>query len=215
MAQFKLEGAIFENNELWFDKNIPNWEAFLGQHHNRPTKYLEIGSSRGRSVCWALMNILQHKDSTATCIDPFDGAFEPEKICKHNQINYFDVFQHNIKLTQAADKVRIFKDFSANILAKLQCTPSELNSYDIIYIDGSYTSYDVLTDAIMAWPLLKQGGFLIFDDYHWRDNGKPHLEPRLAIDSFHSCFVDFIELVSKGWQVIYRKKMTSKISRVN
>ena len=33
----------------------------------------------------------------------------------------------------------------------------------IVYIDGSHRPEDVLTDAVMAWKLLKEGGIMILD----------------------------------------------------
>ena len=42
-----------------------------------------------------------------------------------------------------------------------------LETYDIIYIDGSHATSDVLEDAVLSYRLLKPGGLLIFDDYHW------------------------------------------------
>lgn len=33
----------------------------------------------------------------------------------------------------------------------------------VVYIDGSHDASDVLTDAVMAWKLLAQGGIMILD----------------------------------------------------
>ena len=33
----------------------------------------------------------------------------------------------------------------------------------VIYIDGSHLAQDVLTDAVMAWKLLKTTGIMILD----------------------------------------------------
>lgn len=33
----------------------------------------------------------------------------------------------------------------------------------VVYIDGSHWAKDVLTDAVMAWRLLKEGGVMILD----------------------------------------------------
>lgn len=35
----------------------------------------------------------------------------------------------------------------------------------VVYIDGSHLPQDVLTDATMAWKLLKNGGIIIFDGW--------------------------------------------------
>lgn len=40
--------------------------------------------------------------------------------------------------------------------------------FDLVYIDGSHYSHDVLSDAVLSFPLLKVGGHMLFDDYLWR-----------------------------------------------
>jgi len=39
--------------------------------------------------------------------------------------------------------------------------------FDYISIDGSHEAADVLSDAVLSWPLLKTGGLICFDDYEW------------------------------------------------
>lgn len=39
--------------------------------------------------------------------------------------------------------------------------------FDLVYIDGSHLRLDVLSDASMAWRLLREGGVMVFDDYEW------------------------------------------------
>ena len=44
-------------------------------------------------------------------------------------------------------------------------------------MDGSHHARDVLQDAVLAWGLLRPGGYMIFDDYEWVSNvtpDKPH-----------------------------------------
>lgn len=36
----------------------------------------------------------------------------------------------------------------------------------VVYIDGSHLPQDVLTDAVMAWKLLKNEGIMIFDGWY-------------------------------------------------
>jgi predicted O-methyltransferase YrrM len=59
---------------------------------------------------------------------------------------------------------------------------------DLIYIDGSHEAKDVLTDLVLAYHMLKPGGFIICDDYMWRQNTNPLSSPKLGIDSFYNCF---------------------------
>jgi predicted O-methyltransferase YrrM len=57
-------------------------------------------------------------------------------------------------------------------------------TFDEIYVDGSHVADDVLTDGIIAWRLLKQGGVLIFDDFLWPCYLRARANPAWAINLF-------------------------------
>ena len=38
-------------------------------------------------------------------------------------------------------------------------------SFDFIYIDPSHQAPDILTDAVLAFKLLRLSGVMVFDDY--------------------------------------------------
>lgn len=59
------------------------------------------------------------------------------------------------------------KDRSFNALAKLA---KKGLMYDIVYIDGAHDTLNVLSDALLGWGLLREGGLMIFDDYDWKDD---------------------------------------------
>ena len=39
--------------------------------------------------------------------------------------------------------------------------------FDLIYVDGDHSSDQVKIDLINSWNVLKNGGFLVLDDYMW------------------------------------------------
>ncbi|MHB0960811.1 MAG: class I SAM-dependent methyltransferase [Pirellulaceae bacterium] len=179
----------------WFTNNIPVWQQALAELQGQPNiRYLEIGVYEGRSAVWMLENILTHPTATVTAIDLFDGPYRER---------YFA----NIRRTGAADKVTSIANFSQIALRELP-----LDSYDIIYIDGSHAKEDVLEDAVLSWRLLKEGGMLIFDDYQWAGSfavgtsDKPSDFPKTAIDAFVQCFGDHLEVTHNAYQIILRKK---------
>ena len=78
--------------------------------------------------------------------------------------------------------------------------------YDFIYIDGSHVAKDVMTDACMAWPLLKKGGIMVFDDYLWGNPRDSLHRPKPAIDAFTNLFAEELDIVHMGYQLIIQKK---------
>ena len=177
---------------------------------------LEIGSFEGKSTVWFIDNILKNEKSTITCIDPWMNYYlstdsfnsYDEKTKTKSGIDYIkdDIkgnFLNNINQTGFSNKVNMIQGLSHLELPKLL---NESKKYDYIYIDGNHTSPFVLTDAIMSWYLLKPDGLLIFDDYKWDNFGGPKTtSPKLAVDSFVSCFEDYIEVIWVDWRYIVKK----------
>ena len=155
---------------------------------------LEVGLFEGRSAFWMLEQILTDPTSRLVGIEPFGDPYGVE--------NVEGRFYANLEKSEAADRVEVIKGFSQIELRKLP-----LESFDIIYIDGSHRAVDVLEDAVLSYRLLKDGGLLIFDDYLWQRRWHPSKRPEKAVDVFHVFFGDQFEMVHAGYQVIMRRRV--------
>ena len=98
---------------------------------------------------WMLEHVLTHPTVVLTGVDVFDG---PHK----------DRCFANIKRTGASAKATLITGYSQLVLRGFP-----LNSFDIIYVDGSHAKNDVLGGRRPLWRLLREGGILIFDYYRW------------------------------------------------
>jgi predicted O-methyltransferase YrrM len=190
-------------------RHIPTWKKYLrsfaGKSH---IHMLEIGTWEGRSACWFLQNILTHSTARITCIDTFaysEICFKAypymRKIVPHLERR----FAYNIRVLGAKKKVTKIKNYSQRYLRTLPLR----EIFDIVYIDGSHVACDILTDAVLCWPLLRTQGVLIFDDYRYCCLADPEnalLKPKTAIDAFLTIFGDQLEILTKrGRQVLVRK----------
>jgi predicted O-methyltransferase YrrM len=192
----------------WFSHNIPVWEQLVTLLPGTPGQrnFLEIGSFEGRSAVWMAENMMTEGDNLR-CIDTWEGS---EEHSAETVQGIEDRFRHN--LVVAAKKFprrRIFQHKSASVqeLAHwLVEAPEDHPTFDFIYIDGSHTAKDVLTDACMAWPLLKQGGLMVFDDYLWGDSRDILHRPKMATDFFVNTFAESLDIVHIGHQFAVRKK---------
>lgn len=187
----------------WFSNNIPRWQQnlkkLIKKGKNTPLLALEIGSFEGRSAIWTLENILVHPDSQIICVDNYDSV--PTR--KRNAIK--QRFLQNI--SSFGDKISLIEDDSRNALK----SPTILNKqFDLIYIDASRHSKNVLEDAILSLPLLKVGGYIVFDDY---TSSKEHDYscPKKGIDTFLDIFNDELKVEHASWQLIARKKPAKKL----
>lgn len=184
----------------WFSHNIPNFQHCMSILPERK-EFLEIGCFEGRATVWMLQNALVD-NGWITCIDTFGGSEEHAK----RGMDFSELrntFEANVEEAKKEKQgVRVIADTSYKGLA--WCISAD-KKFDFIYIDGSHTAPDVMTDACMAFGLLKKGGVMLFDDYLWKDmEGLLH-RPKIAVDLFTSLFSEQCEIVALGYQLGVRK----------
>jgi len=166
-------------------------------------KYLEIGAFEGRSA--AFVHSLLDGNVDITVIDDFD--LNPE-IADSLMRSAFSKFKANMAAIGAGSSVEVIKGQSAQHLPRLL---ADKRYFDIIFIDGSHATLDVIVDAAMSFKLLVAGGLMIFDDYWYRrlDIGRGY-RPKLAIDGFVGAMCHEIDVLDVAAQVFIRKRRTER-----
>ena len=185
----------------WFPWGPQIWPEII---QFLPTRkdFLEIGSYEGRSTVWTIEHMMED-GGEIVCIDTWEGGAEHT----NGEMDGSKVrFDNNIKVVREKFPNRNVSACTGRSVDWLAALIQEKRQFDFIYIDGSHIAKDVLTDACMAWPLLKKEGLLVFDDYLWRiPNMTTVQRPKIAIDSFVNIFESELAMVHNGYQLIVRK----------
>ena len=203
----------------WFHWSPEVWTQLIPMLPERDAGegrcFLEIGSFEGRSTVWIVENMMQSNDGTRCsddiyCIDTWEGG---EEHTEEDMAAVEKRFSHNIGVVVDKFPDRVVEWQKGSSVYGLSCLLTGVDSdedqpyYSFIYIDGSHIAKDVLTDACMAWPLLKPKGFMVFDDYNWMPSPRDILHrPKLAIDAFVNIFAEEVEIVHVGYQMVIRKR---------
>jgi len=170
----------------WFRyRNQKTWSTFLLPKYGGmdPVKMVQIGVFEGMDLVWCLQNILKNRESHAVAIDPW----EPTRKLKKDRMNQVEA-NARANLSVAPGKVTIHKGFSADVLKVL---PKE--SFDLVVVDGDHNSDAVYKDAMLSLPLLKKGGWMLFDDVRNRREKADHVQA--GLDDFKADFGDRVEEV--------------------
>lgn len=182
----------------WFSHNISNFQI-ISKMLPDCNSILEIGCFEGRATCWMLENMLPI-DGAIVCVDTFKGS-EEHKLLELDGL--FERWKTNVEwVRKEGQKCFGLQGKSYDALAELI---TDNYKFDFIYIDGSHTAYDVMTDACMAWGMLKQGGIMLFDDYLWQDMPGLLHRPKLGVDFFTTLFSEQNQLCLLGYQYALRK----------
>jgi predicted O-methyltransferase YrrM len=191
----------YQYTKDWFGWAPRVWEQLI-PHLPARKYFLEIGSFEGRSAVWTAENMMED-GGEIYCIDTWEGGAEhtPEDMAGTEER-----FKHNVGLVMDNFVDRNVLPIKSTSVKALGGLIAQKKQFDFIYIDGSHLAKDVLTDACMAWPLLKSKGFMVFDDYLWKPQGFTLLQrPKVAIDAFVNMFEDELNIAYSGYQLIVRK----------
>ncbi|WP_217575895.1 class I SAM-dependent methyltransferase [Mesorhizobium sp. GbtcB19] len=192
----------FEGKALstdWTSRFFPVWATLLAARREAPLDVLEIGSWEGRSAIFFLRYLASCR---LTCIDSFEGSTEHALRLKwSNQLPHIEQ-RFDFNLAEFQGRFEKLKAMSSAALAGLI---AERRRFDLIYIDGSHHSADVLADAVASWQMIDKGGLIIFDDYEWAFFADEADRPKLGVDTFLARHKGEYRELHRGEQLIIQK----------
>ena len=173
----------------------------------KPMRILELGSYKGETTTY-LINLLPQiivltnlSPIEIHCVDTWGGSIthhdeniDMEMIWKEFQ------FYTSEAISKQEGKVRLFIHTGRTDKICCEILAKRWNEkFDLIYIDASHESPDVLCDAVLSFRLLRTGGVIIFDDYIWSEGYLPTVDilrsPKLAIDSFLNIYARKLKII--------------------
>ena len=168
-----------------------------------PRSILEIGSWKGRSA----INMARHVKnrglaSEVVCVDTWLGSSEhwlkeqPDwfrsLLIHHGRPQLYNTFLSNVVRAGLQDTITPFPCTSETACIVL----GKLNFYfDVCYVDAAHEYAAVKRDLTGAWPLLREPGVMIGDDYDWKG-------VRDAVDEFALEKGVFVHQEAEKWVIV-------------
>ena len=189
--------------------DYPNWFAQTAQHNFEQfltplagtdyLNFLQLGVFTGDASVWLCENILTGDYCHLYDVDTWRGSDEEE----HKSMDFVSVYDTYRQKTGHYHQIEKATQTTVEFLTKFNTD----KCFDFIYVDADHTTVGVILDAELAWPLLKSGGIMAFDDYTWgHESGDPRLAPMVGIDLFLHRHEGDYELLTKNTQVWVKKK---------
>jgi predicted O-methyltransferase YrrM len=192
----------FRDKEIstdWSSRYFDTWTSLLAPRREQTLEVLEVGSWEGRSAIFFLQYL---KNCRLTCIDTFRGSREHLEVTRWADALPFIEARFDSNVAEFGQRVTKIKDASTMALARLL---TERRCFDVVYLDGSHHSADVLSDAMLAWPMVRDRGIVIFDDYEWSFYADAAATPKPAVDAFLFVQAGRFRELHRGYQVIIEK----------
>lgn len=180
----------------WFDQTArENFERHLLPLADQPLHCLQLGAFAGDATMWMLAHLPQ---SVLTDVDTWGGSDG-----LYGEWDLEEVLALYLRRTKGLTQVITYQMPASHYLRNSQSLAA---SFDFIYIDADHHAEAVLADAVNAWPLLKIGGLMAFDDYIWEAPSGDELDsPHPAVDAFCSIYGRHLEMVEDNQQKWVRK----------
>jgi len=179
----------------WMHKE--NMEKYLPRFKGQPVHFIEIGSFEGMTTCWLIDNFLTHPEASITAIDPCTNYPIPgfDRVINDGlMVRFLNNTQHH------RHKIKFYRNTST---AALPTLPPD--HFSFIYVDGDHRPEIAYQDGVLSWPLLKRGGIMIFDDYHWLEEVNKAYSPCEGVDRFVREFKPIVLEANRDNQVVVEK----------
>ena len=171
----------------WFSNHMNIWNFFLVNINK--FNYLEIGTFEGRS---ALFVSELNNCKKIVCVDPYMNY--PEADFKMS-----DVFENVNEKFKKIKNIKLIKKKSDDFFLE------NLETFNVIYIDGYHEYEYVKRDFINSMSCLEKNGILICDDFLWFAYNKLEKNPIAAILECYNDYKDVLEILFINHQIIFRK----------
>ena len=171
------------------------WDKVLNHLIDKEINILELGVYKGYGMQWFIDNLLSNEKSIYIGVDIYEESN-----------NDFDECHNRIKKSGKKKQINIINKNPKDVLYDMQ----NKNLFDVILINTSAIEYNVFSDCVLSWNILKYGGILINDDNYWNIYEQEYFRPKDLIESFIRMYSKQCDVLQHNKQVLIRKKLESE-----
>ena len=172
--------------------------SYLKIQFQKQINVLEIGTYSGISLIEIIKNI---PNSFGIGLDLWSSYDENNLLINIDNLKVKDSFHKNIKTAGLENRIKSFQTDSKTGLIQFI---KDRVKFDLIYVDGSHLLLDVYTDIVLSWEILEKGGYLIIDDYLYK-NDEPLKSPFEAVNHFLKLYKGQYNILFFGYRIFLEK----------
>ena len=172
---------------------------------------LEIGCFEGATSSYIAANLL-NDNGKLICVDPLSDQYLNENLIensikKNNEgwkyfKNQHERFQDTCKEYLENGKIKLIRKLSTSPECRKELEKYG-NNFDFIYVDGDHRKDTVYKDAVLAYDVCVNNGYILFDDYQWCFDSTDCVY--MGVDKFINDYSPKIKVLFKNYQVMIQK----------
>lgn len=166
----------------------------------KPTTIVEIGVFGGKSLVPMACALQVNQGGVIYGIDPWSAEASMEEVHNKDNKHYWSIVDHRgimnglmskIEQLNLTDHIELIESTSEN--APL------IYDIDILHVDGNHSDKTSFYDVNKWVPLVRKGGWIIFDDMKWHEEGVDTTARAVAwLDANCRKFAEFTDVCTWG-----------------
>jgi predicted O-methyltransferase YrrM len=138
----------------------------------KPKTIVEIGVWGGKSLLPMAYALKVFGKGVIYGIDPWDNQASLEGVMHESNIAYWRLVDHESVLNRLMDVIDQY-DLNDNVklIRSTSANAPIVKDIDILHIDGNHSEVTSFLDVTKWVPLVRKGGWIVFDDMNWFENG--------------------------------------------
>jgi len=140
----------------------------------KPSIIVEIGVWGGKSLIPMACALRANGKGTIFGIDPWDNSASIDDLSEEVNVQFWKWADHEGIMRGLVNKIEQFGLRKQIILIKSTSEDASIiPGIEILHIDGNHSKKASMHDVKKWVPLMKSGGWIVFDDMTWTENGMP------------------------------------------
>ena len=138
----------------------------------KPKVIVEIGVWGGKSLVPMAFTLKMCEKGKIYGIDPWSNLASAEGVMHEGSRTFWMTVDHEDIMKKLIDHIeRLQLEDQIELIRATSLDAPPISNIDLLHIDGNHSDETSYIDVTKWVPLVRSGGFIIFDDMNWTENG--------------------------------------------
>lgn len=139
---------------------------------SKPKTLVEIGVFGGKSLIPMAYALKANEQGKIYGIDPWESSASIEGAANQANKEWWSALNHEAIRQGLINKIKLFAlEKEIELIKSSSADAVPISEIDLLHIDGNHSDATSYLDVTKWVPLVASGGWIVFDDLTWHENG--------------------------------------------